>query len=293
MQRTFAILGAAAIVIMALMFAAGSRGGGSVAPAAAPVYRAAVVASYPHDPGAFTQGLIVRGEFFYESTGVTGRSSLRQVDITTGEIVRQRALDNRLFGEGLTERGGQLVQLTPARTRQDLADAYDESGSMGPVLTLLARRFGTNVGATYDLETFAPGPTFGYEREGWGLSYDGRRFILSDGSARLRFLHGESFARLGGVTVTDAGKPVERLNELEYVRGSVYANVWFTDRIAVIDPVSGRVRGWIDVSEAVAQLPDLKDQAAVLNGIAYDAAADRLFVTGKRWPRVFEIRVQR
>jgi glutamine cyclotransferase len=233
-----------------------------LAQAAAIVDSYRVVKAYPHDPTAFTQGLIYRDGFLFESTGRNGQSTLRKVRLETGEVVQQHRLDQAHFAEGLAEWNGQLVQLT----------------------------WRSNVAFVYDLASFAPRRTFSYTGEGWGLTRDQEGFILSDGSAQLRFLHPETFREVRRITVTDRGMPVRDLNELEFIRGEVYANVWHSDRIARISPVSGRVIGWIDLRGLMATGYRL-DSEAVLNGIAYDAAANRLFVTGKLWPRLFEIQV--
>jgi glutaminyl-peptide cyclotransferase len=221
-----------------------------------------VVNAYPHDPTAYTEGLVYREGFLFESTGLDGHSTLRKVKLETGEVVQQHRLDKAYFAEGLAEWSGQLVQLT----------------------------FRTNVAFVYDLATLAPRRTFGYTGEGWGLTRDREGFILSDGTDQLRFLHPEPFREVRRVTVTDQGAPVRNLNELEYVRGEVYANVWLTDRIARVAPQSGRVSGWIDLQGLMATMGRL-DAEAVLNGIAYDADGNRLFVTGKHWPRLFQIEV--
>lgn len=221
-----------------------------------------VVESYPHDAAAYTQGLIYRDGFLFESTGLYGRSTLRKVKLETGEVVQQHRLDAAYFAEGLTEWNGQIVQLT----------------------------WRSNVAFVYDLASFSPRRTLSYPGEGWGLTRDQSSFILSDGSDRLRFLHPDTFREVRRLAVTDGGVPVRDLNELEYIRGEVYANVWHTDRIARISPQTGRVIGWIDLSGLMATGYRL-DPEAVLNGIAYDAASNRLFVTGKLWPRLFEIEV--
>jgi glutamine cyclotransferase len=229
---------------------------------AAPVHGYEVVNAYPHDPQAFTQGLVYRDGMLYESTGLNARSSLRKVRLETGEVLQQRRLEARYFAEGLTDWGNQLLQLT----------------------------WETNIGFIYDLQTFEPVRTFTYAGEGWGLTHDGRRLILSDGTTALRFFDPETLQETGRVVVMDAGRPVDDLNELEFVEGRVYANVWLTDRIAAIDPASGRVTGWIDLTGLRPRGGAAGDD--VLNGIAYDAAGKRLFVTGKLWPRLFEIRVK-
>jgi glutamine cyclotransferase len=217
---------------------------------------------YPHDPDAYTQGLIFRNGFLFESTGRYGRSTLRKVELKTGRVVQQHRLDPAYFAEGLEEWNGQLVQLT---WRSQLAFVYD-------------------------LVSFAPRRTFGYSGEGWGLTRTTQEFILSDGTENLRFLNPTHFRETKRVVVRDGGIPVKDLNELEYVRGEIYANVWHTDRIARISPRSGRVTGWIDLRGLMSTGCQL-DPEAVLNGIAYDADSNRLFVTGKLWPRLFEIEV--
>ena len=229
----------------------------------APVYGYEVVNVYPHDREAFTQGLIYRDGVLFESTGLNGRSTLRKVRLEDGQVLQQVKVDNRYFAEGLTDWGARLVQLT----------------------------WSTNVGFVYDLASFKQVRTFSYTGEGWGLARDGRRLIMSDGSPALRFLDPESLQVTGRVEVSDAGLPVEDLNELEVVEGQVYANVWMTDRIAMIDPATGRVAGWINLAGLMPRGSASPD--AVLNGIAYDAQRKRLFVTGKLWPRLFEIKVRR
>ena len=228
----------------------------------APVQSYRVVKAYPHDANAYTQGLIYRDGFLYESTGLNGRSTLRKVRLDTGEVVQQRSVDRTYFAEGLAEWDGQLVQLT----------------------------WQSNVAFVYDLATFAPRGTLHYTGEGWGLTRDREGFILSDGTDQLRFLDPKTFRETRRVRVTDRGAPVRDLNELEYIRGEIYANVWHTDRIARISPQTGRVTGWIDLRGLLSSGYRL-DSEAVLNGIAHDAANNRLFVTGKLWPRLFEIEI--
>jgi len=248
-------------VAVALLTATASSQGGTAA-----TYGYHVVNAYPHDSRAFTQGLIYRDGYLFESTGQYGQSSLRKVRLETGEVVQQRQVETKFFAEGLTDWGNRLVQLT----------------------------WQSNLGFVYDLSTFAPVATFSYTGEGWGLTRDKTHLIMSDGqpSGQLRFIDPVSFREVRRVTVRDAGSPVSRLNELEFVRGEIFANVWMTDRICRIDPATGRVTGWIDLTTLLpATLRPGSD--AVLNGIAYDAGRDRLFVTGKNWPRLFEITLER
>jgi glutaminyl-peptide cyclotransferase len=229
----------------------------------APVSGYEVVNVYPHDRNAFTQGLLYRDGVLYESTGLNGRSSLRKVELETGKVLQQISVENRYFAEGLTDWGSRLVQLT----------------------------WNTNVGFVYDLASFKRLQTFSYEGEGWGLARDARRIVMSDGTSTLRFLDPQTFTVTGRITVTDGNVPVRDLNELEMIDGQVYANVWTTDRIAMISPETGRVAGWINLAGLMPRGSVSGD--AVLNGIAYDAQRKRLFVTGKLWPSLFEIRIRR
>ncbi len=228
----------------------------------APVQGYEIVRVYPHARDAFTQGLVYLDGHLYESTGLNGASSLRKVELRTGRVLRRHDLDAKYFGEGLVDWGPNLIQLT--------------------------LRSGT--GFVYDRETFRLRQTFQYRGEGWGLTHDGRRLIMSDGSAMLRFLDPLTFNGSYELRVHDGGRPVSNLNELEYVNGEIYANIWLTDRIARISPETGQVLGWIDL-EGLLSIADRMLPVGELNGIAYDAVQDRLFVTGKRWPKLFEIRV--
>jgi glutaminyl-peptide cyclotransferase len=222
-----------------------------------------VVGSHPHDRGAFTQGLLYRNGFLYESTGLNGRSSLRKVVLETGEVVQRENVATEFFAEGLTDWKDTLIQLTWQSRR----------------------------GFIYDLKTFRQTGSFEYPGEGWGLTQDGHRLILSDGSATLRFLDPQTHAQTGALEVTYQGKPLGNLNELEFVRGRILANVWQSNSIVVIDPASGRVTAQIDLAGLLAA-EDRAGGVDVLNGIAYDAAKDRLFITGKLWPKLFEIRLK-
>ncbi|MDM8529971.1 glutaminyl-peptide cyclotransferase [Anaerolineales bacterium HSG25] len=232
-------------------------------PPAPPVYTYTIVNTYPHDPNAFTQGLVYLDGIFYEGTGLRGRSSLRKVVPETGEVLQQINLADQYFGEGIVVWQDKIVQLTW------------ESGT----------------GFVYDKESFERQQSFTYPTEGWGITHDGERLIMSDGTANLYFWNPDTLDELGRVEVHDQHGPVVRLNELEYINGEVYANIWQSNRIARIDPDSGHVIGWIDLS-GILTLPDGYSQPLdVLNGIAYDAATDRLFVTGKLWPSLFEIKL--
>jgi glutamine cyclotransferase len=252
------------------------------------VYEYEIVREYPHDAQAFTQGLVFVDGYLYESTGMTSRSSLRKVRLETGEVIQQIAVNRRDYGEGLTEWRGRLVQLTPRRRGSEpiwhVYAFYED----------LTRHFLYNIGWTYNIATLEPRSSFRYEGEGWGITHDERRLIMSDGSSKLRFLDPETFARLGRLEVSDGDRPLEYLNELEFINGKIYANISQQDRIAIIQLSSGAVTGWIDLSALKSRMPPLPEKPlrAVLNGIAYDAKGDRLFVTGKLWPKVFEIRLR-
>jgi glutamine cyclotransferase len=227
-----------------------------------PTFGYTVVAAYPHDRDAFTQGLQYVDGMLYEGTGLNGRSSIRKVQLETGTVVQRRELPPEYFGEGITIFKSQLYQLT----------------------------YQSGIAFTYDAKTFTPLKTFRYQGEGWGLTHDGTNLVMSDGTDALRFLDPETFAERPRLRVTAAGTSVKRLNELEFVKGGLFANVWMTDYVARIDPKSGKVTGWIDLTGLLS--PRERQSTDVLNGIAYDAARDRLFVTGKLWPRLFEIRLK-
>jgi len=226
-------------------------------------YRYEILKTYPHDSSAYTQGLIYLDGFLYESTGLSGRSSVRKVDIETGRSLQQYAVLPEYFAEGLTGWGSDLIQLT----------------------------YQTQTGFVYDRATLKLKSSFPYTGEGWGLTHDGKRLIMSDGTSTLRFLDPNSFRETGRIVVRDRGQPVRDLNELEYVKGEVFANVWQTDYVARIDPASGKVNGYIDLRGLLTDRE--RESTDVLNGIAYDEAGDRLFITGKLWPRVFEVRITR
>jgi len=227
-----------------------------------PFYTFRVVKTYAHDPCAFTQGLVFENGIMYEGTGLCGHSTLRKVDMASGSILQTREIPNEFFGEGITIQGDRIIQLT----------------------------YKSRVGFVYTKEDLELVRTFNYSTEGWGITYDGKRLIMSDGTATLYFLSPDTFEEIGRIEVRDQGVAVYRLNELEYVKGEVYANVWPTERIARIDPRTGQVVGWIHLQGLLSLLGE-SQEIDVLNGIAYDSVGDRLFVTGKFWPKLFEIKL--
>lgn len=229
-------------------------------PAGAPTVEVRVLARYPHDPAAFTQGLAFVDGVLYEGTGGYGESSLRRVELATGRVMQRIDLPKRLFGEGITGWHGELIQLT----------------------------WRAGIGLRYQRETLEERGRFQVAGEGWGLTQDGRRWIMSDGSEVLRFLDPVDGREVGRVRVSDGGQAIPRLNELEYVRGEVWANIWYQDDLVRIDPASGEVLGYLDLSSLWPQ-ERVRRSEQVLNGIAYDPDAGRLLVTGKRWPWLFEI----
>lgn len=251
------------MLLIALAFTAAT--GCAAAEGPAPTYGYTVVQRYPHDTGAFTQGLLYLDGALYESTGLEGQSRIRKVALESGRVEQQYSLPPVYFGEGLVNWKDRLVSIT--------------------------WRSGT--GFVYDLKTLTLKSQWRYPGEGWGLAQDGKRIIMSDGTSELRFLDPETLAETGRVKVTDDGQPVGNLNELEYVKGEVWANVWQTDLIARIDPGSGKVKGWIDLAGILPASERVLGQTDVLNGIAYDAAGDRVFVTGKNWPALFEIKLEK
>ena len=267
-----------------------------LSPDPAPIRKYDVVAEYPHDPQALTQGLIYTGGFLYESIGGQGQSSIRKVELETGRVIKQRAVNSRFLGEGLTEWRGQLIQLTPMRTSQNVIRSLILDNLRAMDAPFLDR----DSGVRYDINSLEPTSTFGYNIAGWGLTHDDHQIIKSDGTSILRFLNPDTMKWQAQIAVVEAGKGIRWLNELEYVNGEVYANIWQQDRIAIIQLNSGQVTGWIDLSQLRSRMvPPPKDVEglgaygkAVANGIAYDAAGGRLFVTGKNWPRLFEIRLR-
>jgi glutaminyl-peptide cyclotransferase len=268
-----------------------------LSPEPAPVRKFEVVAEYPHDPQALTQGLIYTGGFLYESTGRQDQSSIRKVELKTGRVIQQRAVDNRFLGEGLTEWRGQLIQLTPMRTKPNGPSLMLEH--LKTLITSFGRSADIDSGVRYDLGSLEPKSTFTYGGEGWGLTHDDHQIIESDGTSMLRFLNPDTMKWQAQIGVVEAGEGIRWLNELEFINGDVYANIWQQDRIAIIQLNSGQVKGWIDLSELRPRMvPPPQDVEglgaygkAVANGIAYDPDGGRLFVTGKNWPRLFEIRL--
>ena len=228
---------------------------------AAPVDGYRVVAEYPHSTANYTEGFLFLNGMFYEGTGLEGRSALLVNNPQTGQPVQRRALDAQYFGEGIVDWGSYLYEWT----------------------------WQSHVCFVLDQFSLRVVKQFSYTGEGWGMTRDPKQIITSDGTSTLRFRDPKTFAEVRHITVTDAGKPVEQLNELEYIKGEIYANVWHSDRIARISPKDGRVLRWIDLA-GLLPASQRADPEAVLNGIAYDAAHDRLFVTGKLWPAVFEIK---
>ncbi|HWG51166.1 MAG TPA: glutaminyl-peptide cyclotransferase [Candidatus Acidoferrales bacterium] len=227
-----------------------------------PEYTYKIVNVYPHDPQAYTQGLVYKDGYLYEGTGLNGRSSLRKVRLETGEVLQRVDLPPELFGEGIALLGGKIFQLT----------------------------WKAGTGFIYDAHDFHLLRKFSYPGEGWGLTTDGHLLYMSDGTPEIRVLNPETLKEIRRIKVHDAASPVNELNELEFINGELFANIWQTDRIARISPRTGKVVGWVDLSGILSPMyrrtPD-----AVLNGIAYDPQGKRLFVTGKLWPNIFEIQL--
>lgn len=223
-------------------------------------YTYRIIKTYPHDRSAFTQGLVFEDGYLFEGTGLRGESSLRKVDLETGRIIQSYNLSFQYFGEGITIFDDKIYQLT----------------------------WTSRMGFVYDKEFFNLINTFNYSSEGWGLTHDNNNLIMSDGSATLYFLDPNTFKIVRQIKVTDQSGPVKLLNELEYINGSIYANIWQTNSIIIINPLNGNITGRIDL-DGLLSVEDIHDDVDVLNGIAYDEKSDRLFVTGKRWPKLFEI----
>ena len=226
-----------------------------------PRYTCTVVNAYPHDRNAFTEGLVIADGVLYESTGLYGSSTLRRVDLETGNVLQEVALPNQFFGEGITIVNDTIIQLT---YREHMGFIYDKNS-----LSLLSN--------------------FSYSTEGWGITFDGNRLIMSDGTDNLYFLDPATHQNIGHVAVHDGNISVSELNELEYVKGDVYANIWPQQKIAIINPETGQVKAWINLTQLENSMA--LNAENVSNGIAYDAKNDKLFVTGKNWPQLFEIKL--
>ncbi len=268
-KRIFAVIVGLAVVLLfpsckdrgaatKVAGAGGSHGGG------VPVYTYQVISQWPHDRAAYTQGLEFYQGFLYESTGLNGRSSVRKEDLQTARVLLERDLPSEYFGEGLTIFQGKVYQLTWKNEK----------------------------GFIYDPETLQQIGQFSYTGEGWGLTHDDHNLILSDGSNQLKFLDPTTFKVVRTISVFSDQQPLMYLNELEYLNGVIYANVYQSDYIVEIDPASGKILGWIDLT-GLLSAADRQQPVDVLNGIAYDAAHDRLVVTGKLWPKIFQIRLVR
>lgn len=245
------------------LFAAGCSS--TSTPGTIPEYGYEIVHAYPHDPQAFTEGLFYLDGFLYESTGLVGHSSVRKVRVESGEIVQKQDLPNQYFGEGIVNWKDHMIQLT----------------------------YRTQVGFVYDLANFSCLRQFQYTGEGWALTEDGKHIFMSDGSPQIRIWDPETLQETGRITVTEQGQPMKNVNELEWIKSEIYANIWMTERIARIDPRTGNIIGWINLTGLLDSQDRIPGETDVLNGIAYDAKGDRLFVTGKKWPKLFEIRVKK
>jgi glutamine cyclotransferase len=233
--------------------------------AAIPTYGVDVIHTYPHDPTAYTEGLFYLDGYIYESTGLEQHSSIRKVKLETGEVLQKLEIPSQYFGEGIVNWDGRLLSLT----------------------------WKSHLGFIFDLATFKRQGQFRYEGEGWALTQDGRQILMSDGTPQIRFINPQTLKETGRITVTLDGKPVPNVNELEWIKGEIYANVWQSDWILRIDPHDGHVVGLINLAGLLRSSDRVPGQTDVLNGIAYDAKGDRLFVTGKNWPKLFEIRLRK
>jgi glutamine cyclotransferase len=262
-SRLYLLLLPAALLLIASCCAADSTTHGQEM-GSVPVFGYEIVNSYPHDPMAFTQGLVYdRDDVIYEGTGLYGRSSLRRADLKTGRVLQQISLPGELFGEGIVLWGERIVQLT----------------------------WQSGLGLVYGKENLTQIRRFEYRTEGWGLTHDNHSLIMSDGSNILHILDPETFRETGRINVTASDRPLNSLNELEYIKGEIYANIWPTSQIAIISPETGKLRGEIDLTGILSDGYVVGRDVDVLNGIAYDAESDRIFVTGKLWPRLYEIRL--
>lgn len=262
MKKTIAVAATIIIVIVlgaSLLFLLNDNGSGTKSTTMQYTY--GIVNTYPHSTSAFTEGLIFSEGYLYESTGLNGQSSLRRVDLTTGDVLKEYNLPSQYFGEGITIFNNTIIQLT----------------------------WQSHIGFIYDKNTFALLGNFTYPTEGWGLTFDGKQLIMSDGTDNLYFLNPTTFQRTGQVQVHDGKEQITQINELEYINGQVYANIWQTNKIAIINPQTGQVTGWINLTGLPAETAVNSNPNAVLNGIAYDQQNNRLFVTGKDWPSLYQI----
>jgi glutaminyl-peptide cyclotransferase len=239
--------------------------GAAAVRAAIATYDIDVIHTYPHDPTAFTEGLFYLNGYLYESTGLEQHSTIRKVKLETGEVLQKLDLPAPYFGEGIVNWQGHLISLT----------------------------WRSEVGFVFDLATFKQQRQFHYAGEGWALTQDGKQILMSDGTPQIRFINPQTLKETSRITVTLDGKPVRNVNELEWVKGEIYANVWQTDWILRIDPHDGRVVGLVNLAGLLKPSDRIPGQTDVLNGIAYDAKGDRLFVTGKNWPKLYEIKLRR
>ena len=259
-ETLFAVLIISAVIIVGTVSVVLFNSWQTPASSSSPtLYTYHIVQTYPHDTSAFTEGLVFSNGELYESTGGYGTSSLRRVNLENGTVQQDFLLPNQYYGEGLAVVNDSLVQLT----------------------------WQNNIGFVYNKETFGLLGNFSYPTEGWGLTYNGRSLIMSDGSSNLIFLKPTTYQKTGQVSVHDGNTPITNINELEYVKGDIYANIWLQQKIAIINPQTGTVKGWIDLTG----LYQSTDPNAVLNGIAYDQKADRLFITGKDWPNLYQITI--
>ncbi|MDD1750024.1 MAG: glutaminyl-peptide cyclotransferase [Methanothrix sp.] len=261
--RRFILPALLAVLLLATMPFAASSSSHLVEAGAIPVFGYQIVNVYPHNSLAFTQGLVYDQGVLYEGTGLYGRSTLRRIDLETGRVSQQTPLESTLFGEGVALWKDRIIQLT----------------------------WQSGLGLVYDKENLTRIGNFSYQTEGWGITSNNKSLIMSDGTDILQILDPESFAKMGEIKVTANGTPLKGLNELEYIKGQIYANVWPTNWIVIISPESGEVKGKINL-QGILQEKDISgSKVDVLNGIAYDARDDRLFVTGKLWPKLFEIKL--
>jgi glutamine cyclotransferase len=234
---------------------------------ATPIYTYSIVKTYPHDTSSFTEGLWYSDGIMYESSGSGNGpnyvSTLRQVNLTTGKVIKEYTLPIQYFGEGIAVVDDEIIQLT----------------------------WQSNVGFIYDKDTFALLGNFTFTTQGWGLTYDGKELIMSDGTDNLYFLNATTFQRIGEVQVHDGNSNVTEINSLDYINGDVYANIWMTNKIAIINPATGQVKAWVDLTGLPASVASKTNENAVLNGIAYDQQNDRLYVTGKDWSSLYQIKL--